>query len=67
MKKTMRVRLIHSPCGRIPKQRGTVIGLGLRRTNQERVIEDTPLTRGMVAAIPHLVRIVEDKAPGRTK
>lgn len=65
MQKLMKVRLVHSTAGRLPKQRETVKGLGLSRLNQERVIEDTPCTRGMVGKVPHLVKIVEEglKAP----
>lgn len=67
MQMFMKVQLVHSPAGRVPKQGATVRGLGLRRLYQERVIEDTPATRGMVKAVPHLVRIVEEgiKEKGR--
>lgn len=58
MSKEIKIKLIHSPCGRIPKQRDTVRGLGLKRLGQERTLNDTPQTRGMVAKVPHLVRIV---------
>lgn len=58
MQTFMKVRLVHSPAGRVPKQRETVKGLGLSRLYGERIIEDTPCTRGMVQRIPHLVKIV---------
>lgn len=60
MKKLMKVKLVHSPCGRYPKQRETVKGLGLKLLYGERVIEDTAATRGMVGKIPHLVKIVAE-------
>ena len=60
MTKSIRVKMVKSPCGRIPKQRKTVLGLGLRRTGDERVLEDTPSVRGMVAKVPHLVAIIEE-------
>ncbi|HPM40940.1 MAG TPA: 50S ribosomal protein L30 [bacterium] len=60
MQKLMKIKLVHSTAGRLPKQLGTVRGLGLKRLGQERVIEDTPCTRGMVKKVPHLVRIVEE-------
>jgi len=56
----MKVKLVHSAAGRLPKHRQTVKGLGLSRLYQERVIEDTPCTRGMVNRVPHLVTIVEE-------
>ena len=41
------------------QQKLVVKGLGFTRLNQIVVREDTPSVRGMVKAIPHLVRIVE--------
>lgn len=60
MQKMMKVRLIHSPSGAFPKHRDTVRGLGLRHLYHERVIVDTPETRGMVKAVTYLVKIVEE-------
>jgi large subunit ribosomal protein L30 len=60
MQKHMKIKLVHSTAGRLPKQRGTVKGLGLSRLSQTRVIEDTPATRGMVKKVSHLVTIVEE-------
>ena len=60
MSKAIRVKLTRSACGRLPAHRATVRGLGLRRTGQERVLEDTPAIRGMVASVPYLVEIVEE-------
>jgi large subunit ribosomal protein L30 len=60
MSKAIKIRLVHSPAGRYPKQRATIVGLGLRHVCQERVLEDTPAVRGMVAKVSHLVKIVEE-------
>jgi large subunit ribosomal protein L30 len=40
------------------KHKLVVKGLGFTRLNQIVEREDTPSIRGMVAAVPHLVRIV---------
>ncbi|MGH1418834.1 MAG: 50S ribosomal protein L30 [Hyphomicrobiaceae bacterium] len=61
-KKTITVEQIGSPIRRPQKQRQTLIGLGLNKLHRRRTLEDTPCVRGMVNSIPHLVRIVEDKA-----
>jgi len=53
---------VHSTIGRNKKQAAIVKGLGLRKLGSERVLEDTSCTRGMVAKIPHLVQIIEEKA-----
>ena len=43
-----------------PKKHKLVVkGLGFTRLNQVVVREDTPSIRGMVAVVPHLVRIIE--------
>ena len=43
------------------KQRQTLIGLGLNKMHKTRELEDTPAVRGMIAKIPHMVEIVEEK------
>jgi large subunit ribosomal protein L30 len=41
------------------KHKLVIKGLGFTRLNQVVEREDTPSVRGMVAKVPHLVRIVE--------
>ena len=60
-KKTIVVKQIGSPIRRPDVQRQTLIGLGLNRMHRTRELEDTPAVRGMVASIPHLVTIVEER------
>jgi len=40
-------------------QRATVRGLGLRKLHQVVEREDTPMVRGMIKKVPHLVAVVE--------
>ena len=61
MAKSIVVKQIGSPIRRPEKQRQTLIGLGLNKMNKTRELEDTPLVRGMVNKIPHLVKIIEEK------
>ena len=56
------VKQIGSPIRRPAKQRATLVGLGLNKMHKTRELQDTPLDRGMVASIPHLVTIVEERA-----
>lgn len=58
---TIVVKQVASPIRRPAIQRKTLIGLGLNKMNRTRELEDTPAIRGMVASIPHLVEIVEEK------
>jgi large subunit ribosomal protein L30 len=61
MAKTIVVKQIASPSRRPDVQRQTLIGLGLNKMHKTRELEDTPSVRGMVNAIPHLVRIIEER------
>jgi len=61
-KKTVTVTLIKSMIGTRESHRGTVMGLGLRRINQSRTLEDTPAVRGMINKIGYLVKVTESSA-----
>ena len=58
---TIVVKQIGSPIRRPAKQRQTLIGLGLNKMHKTRELEDTPAMRGMIAKIPHMVEIIEEK------
>lgn len=59
---TIVVQQIASPARRPAVQRATLIGLGLNKVRRTKELEDTPSVRGMVNSIPHLVKIIEEKA-----
>ena len=61
MAKTIVVKQIGSPIRRPAVQRQILIGLGLNKMNRTRELEDTPAIRGMVAKIPHMVEIIEER------
>ncbi len=61
MAKTIVVKQIGSPIRRPQDQRATLIGLGLNKMHKTRELEDTPSIRGMIAKIPHMVEIIEEK------
>ena len=58
--KTIVVEQTGSPIRRPRDQRETLIGLGLNRIRRRATLPDTPATRGMIAKVHHLVRIVEE-------
>jgi large subunit ribosomal protein L30 len=58
--KTLKVRQTRSPIRRPADQRATLIGLCLNKIGRERVLEDTPSVRGMIAKVSHMVEIVEE-------
>jgi large subunit ribosomal protein L30 len=59
--KTIVVRQIGSPIRRPAIQRKQLVGLGLNKMHRTRELPDTPSVRGMVAKIPHLVEIIEER------
>ena len=52
----VKVTLVKSPIGTIESHRACVRGLGLRKMNQSRVLEDTPAVRGMINKVNYLVK-----------
>jgi large subunit ribosomal protein L30 len=57
--KTVRVQQIGSALRRHHTQRETLIGLKLNKIGRIAELVDTPATRGMIAKVAHLVRVVE--------
>ena len=56
---TVKIQWVQSAIAAPEKHKLIVRGLGLRKLNQVVERPDNPAIRGMVAKIPHLVRIVE--------
>jgi large subunit ribosomal protein L30 len=56
--KTLKVKLVKSPIGCKQSHRDTVRGLGLRRLNSVRELQDTPAVRGMVNKVAYLVQVL---------
>jgi len=57
---TVTVEQVRSPNRKPEKQRQTLIGLGLNKMHRRNTLKDTPEVRGMIAKIPHLVRVVDE-------
>lgn len=58
--KFVRVTLVKSPIGYSVRQKRTVRALGLRRLYQTVEHVDTPVLRGMVNKVSHLVEVQEE-------
>ena len=56
-KKTVKVTLVRSPIGTLPKHRLCLKGLGLRRMRQSVEVEDTPAVRGMINKVNYMLAI----------
>ena len=57
-KKTLKVTLVRSPIGTRDTHRATVLGLGLKKINQTRELEDTLAVRGMINKVSYLVKVL---------
>jgi len=57
-KKTLTVKLVRSVAGTRESHRATVRGLGLRKLNSTRVLEDTPAVRGMINKVDYLIQVL---------
>ncbi len=59
MSKQITVKLTRSVIGCTDKQKATIRGLGLRRINHSKTLENTPAVRGMVKAMIQWLEIVK--------
>jgi large subunit ribosomal protein L30 len=57
--KMIKIQYFRSKIATPVKHKLVVKGLGFTRLNQIVLREDTPSIRGMIAVIPHLVRVVD--------
>jgi len=56
-KKTVKITLVRSPIGTLPKHKLCLKGLGLRRIRQSVEVEDTPVVRGMINKINYMLAV----------
>ena len=56
-KETVKVTLVRSPIGTLPKHKLCLQGLGLRRMHQTVEVEDTPAVRGMINKISYMLAV----------
>lgn len=55
----LRITLVKSTIGAIPKHKKTVEALGLRKLNKTVEMPDNAATRGQIQQIRHLVKVEE--------
>lgn len=56
----IKVKLVKSPIGYDKHQKAVVKALGFGKLNTTREHEDSATIRGMIAKIPHLVRVEQE-------
>ena len=57
---TITIRYKRSAIGRPKDQIATIRGLGLRKLQSMRTLENTPAVRGMIKKVIHLVEVVKE-------
>ena len=56
-KEKIKVTLIKSLIGRTASQKGTVVGLGLKKMHHTVELQDSPEVRGMINAVEFLLKV----------
>jgi large subunit ribosomal protein L30 len=60
--KKLQITYVRSAIGYSRRQKGTVRALGLKRLGQTVEHQDTPVVRGMIDRVRHLVQVAEVEA-----
>jgi large subunit ribosomal protein L30 len=58
--KKLKIALTRSLIGLSPRQEATVKALGLRRVRQQVTHDDNATVRGMIAKVPHVLRVTRE-------
>lgn len=59
MANKLRITLVKSAIGAVPKNRKTVEALGLRKVNKTVEMPDNEAVRGMIRQVSHMVKVEE--------
>lgn len=59
MAEKLKITLVKSTIGAVPKNRKTVEALGLRKLNHSVEMPDNDAVRGMIRHVKHLVKVEE--------
>ena len=59
MAEKLRITLVKSPIGAVPKNRKTVEALGLTKLNKTVEMPDNAAVRGMIRQVSHMVKVEE--------
>ncbi len=55
----LKITLVKSPIGAIPKHRRTIEALGLRKLNKTVEMPDNEATRGMIKQVGYMLKVEE--------
>ena len=57
--KMLKITLVKSPIGAVPKHRKTVEAMGLRKLHKTVELPDNDATRGMIRQVNYMVKVEE--------
>lgn len=57
--KMLKITLVKSTIGAVPKHKATAEAMGLRKLNKTILLPDNAATRGQIQQISHLVKVEE--------
>ena len=57
--KTIKVTLVKSPIGAVPKHKKTLVAMGLKKMHKTVELPDNAATRGQIAQVSHMVKVEE--------
>ena len=55
----LKITLVKSPIGAVPKQKATVVALGLNKMHKTVEMPDNGAVRGMIPSVRHFVKVEE--------
>lgn len=60
--KKLKITLVKSTIGAVPKNKATVESMGLRKIGKTIVLPDNEATRGQIRQVSHLIKVEEVEA-----
>ena len=57
--KTLKVTLVKSPCGAVPKHRRTVEAMGLSKMHKTVTLPDNDANRGQIRQVGYMLKVEE--------
>ena len=57
--KKLKITLVRSTIGQVPKNRATIAAMGLRKINQTVELPDNEATRGQIQKVRHMIKVEE--------
>ena len=57
--KKLKITLVRSTIGQVPKNRATIAAMGLKKINQTVELPDNDATRGQIRQVRHMIKVEE--------